>query len=132
MKYLMDTDWIIHWLNGKQNIVEKVKRLREKGLGISIISIAEIYEGIFGSEDPERHEKTFKEFLTGVSILEITEEVCKKFGELRNKLRQKGELIGDFDLLIASTALINNLTILSDNVEHYKKIEGLKFETSKR
>lgn len=132
MKYLMDTDWIVHWLNGKKNIVKRVKELREEGLGISMISIAEIYEGIFGSKDPERHEKTFKEFLTGVIVLEITKEICKKFGELRNELRQRGELIGDFDLLIASAALINNLIILSDNVEHYKKIKGLKFETSAR
>lgn len=96
-----------------------------------MVSIAEIYDGIFGSRDPVKYEERFKEFLTGVTVIEIAEDVCKKFGELRNELRKKGKLIGDFDLLIASTALINNLTILTDNLEHYDKIKGLKFETSK-
>jgi tRNA(fMet)-specific endonuclease VapC len=130
MKYLMDTDWIIDALNGLPTIVEKVKEFREEGAMISIVSVAEIYEGIFGSRDPEKHEKIFKDFLTGVTVVEITEEVCRKFGELRNNLRKKRELIGDFDTLIASTALTNNLILLTDNIEHYEKIKELKIKTS--
>jgi len=129
MKYLLDTDWIIHWLNGKQVVVEKVKDLKEYGLAISIISVGEIYEGIYGSKTPRKHEEDFKGFLTGVIVLEITEEICKKFGELRNNLRKKGELIGDFDLLIASSALMNGLTLLTDNVKHYERVNGLKIKT---
>lgn len=68
MKHLMDTDWIVHWLSGKKNIVEKVKELREEELGMSMISVAEIYEGIFGSKDIIRHERAFNEFLSGVTI----------------------------------------------------------------
>ena len=130
MKYLLDTDWIIHWLKGNQVVVGRVKELEEDGLAISMISIAEIYEGIFGSKNPKKHEEDFKEFLTGVSVLEIGEDICKKFGELRNGLRKKGELIGDFDLLIASSALVSNLTLLTDNVKHYEKVKGLKIKTS--
>lgn len=95
-----------------------------------MISVAEIYDGIFGSRNPARHEEIFKEFLTGVDVLDITEAVSRKFGELRNSLRKKGELIGDFDLLIASTALMNNLVLLTDNVKHYEKIKGLKIKKS--
>jgi len=129
MRYLLDTDWIIHSLKGSHIVTEKVKELREEGLAISIVSIAEIYEGIFGSKDPDKHEKVFKEFLTGVTVLEITEEICKRFGELRNGLRKKGELIGDFDLLIASTTLVDGLILLTDNVKHYEKVKDLKIKT---
>lgn len=130
MRYLLDTDWIIHSLKGMRAIAEKVKELRKDGLAISMISVAEIYDGIFGSKNPDKHEEVFKEFLTGVDVLEISEEACKKFGQLRNDLRKRGELIGDFDLLIASTALVHSLTILTNNVKHYEKIRGLKFITS--
>lgn len=126
MKYLLDTDWIINALNGRQPVAEKIKGLRNEGLTISMISVAEIYEGIFGSRNPEKHETDFKNFLTGVTVLEITEDVCKKFGEIRNNLRKKGQLIGEFDLLIASSALVNNLTLLTGNVKHYERIGGLK------
>jgi len=130
MKYLLDTDWTIDSLKGKQPIAERVKEFREEGLAVSMISVAEIYEGIFGSKDPKKHEEIFKEFLSGVIILEITEDICKKFGELRNELRKKGELIDNFDLLIASTTLVNNLTLLTNNVKHYERIKGLKIKSS--
>ncbi len=128
--YLIDTDWIIDYLKDKQAVVKKVKEKFELGLNVSVVSLSELYEGIYGSDKPVENEKELEEFLIGITIVNLTKDVCKKFGELRNGLRKKGELIGDFDLLIASTALINNLTILSDNVEHYKRIKGLKFETS--
>lgn len=130
MKYLLDTDWIIQSLKGIPIITEKIKKLREDGLSISIVSIAEIYEGIFGSKEPDKHEMIFKEFLTGVEVIEISEDMCKKFGELRNELRKKGELIGDFDLLIASAALVQNLTLVTGNVKHYERIKGLKIKSS--
>jgi len=130
MKYLLDTDWIIHALKGIQTITERVKELRSEGLSISIVSIAEVYEGIFGSKEPDKHERIFKEFLTGVDIIELTEEICKKFGELRSELRKKGELIADFDLLIASSALMQNLTLVTGNVKHYERIKGLKIKSS--
>lgn len=130
MRYIIDTDWVIHWLNGRRDVIEHIKGLEKEGLSISIISMAEIYEGVHGSRDPQKHEKGFTEFLTRVIILEITEGVCKKFGELRNALRKRGELIGDFDLLIASTALMNNLVLLTDNVKHYEKIRDLKIKKS--
>lgn len=130
MNYLLDTDWAIHWLKGRKVVIEKVKELEEEGLAISMISVAEIYEGIFGSKNPKKHEEDFKEFLIDVTVVEITEEICKKFGEIRNILRKRGELISDFDLLIASSALINNLTLLTDNVKHYERIKGLEIKTS--
>ena len=129
MRYMLDTDWVINVLNGKQPFAEKIKELREDGLTISMISIAEIYEGIFGSNVQEKHETDFKNFLTGVIVLEITEDVCKKFGEIRNLLRGRGQLIGDFDLLIASSALVNHLVLLTDNVKHYERVKGLKIKT---
>ncbi|MBI4177471.1 MAG: type II toxin-antitoxin system VapC family toxin [Candidatus Aenigmarchaeota archaeon] len=126
MVYLVDTDWIISWLKGKQAVVEKLKELSKHSLAVSVISVAEIYDGIYGSKNPERHEDVFKEFLTGVTVIDVDEGVCKKFGELRNYLRNRGELIGDFDTLIAATAISRNAFLLTDNIKHYAKIKNIK------
>ncbi len=123
--YLVDTDWIIHYLNGHKDIVKKLLSLRKEGLLISIVSLAELYEGIYYSSDPDRNEKTLDNFLTGVSILGIEEEICKVFGNERGKLRQRKKTISDFDLLIAATCLYHNLTLLSNNLRHYEMVEGL-------
>lgn len=123
--YLVDTDWIIHYLNGQKKIVEKLASLRKEGLAISIISLAELYEGIYYSAKPVENEKGLDDFLTGISILGIDEDVCKIFGKERGRMRQEKRLIGDFDLLIAATCLYYNLTLLTNNKKHFKVMEEL-------
>ena len=125
MNYLVDTDWIIHALHGKEKEVTKLLELKKEGLAISVISLAELYEGVYRSTDPISTETILKDFLSGVMVLEINEEISKKFGELRAKLRTQGKLIGDFDLLIASTGLCYNLTLLTYNINEFERVENL-------
>ena len=127
ISYLIDTDWIIHYLLGAAPVKEKLHRLRPEGLAVSVISLAEVYEGVFYSRDPEASRKGFSEFLENVSILGVDEEICQVFAKERGKLRKKGALIGDFDLLIASTCLFHEVTLLTNNVRHFERIAGLKF-----
>ncbi|MGA1869573.1 MAG: type II toxin-antitoxin system VapC family toxin [bacterium] len=87
--YLLDTDWVIHYLNGNEKIVEKLKSLREEGLAISIISLAELYEGVYYSKDPDSNEQSLNDFLTNVSILGIEDEICKIFEKERGRLRKE-------------------------------------------
>jgi len=52
LSYLLDTDWIIHYLNGYREVVKKLSTLRKEGLAISIVSLAELYEGVYYSTRP--------------------------------------------------------------------------------
>ncbi len=52
VSYLIDTDWIIDHLNKKVEVKEKIKELRSEGIALSIISLAELYEGVHYSKDP--------------------------------------------------------------------------------
>jgi len=126
MKYLIDTDWVIDHLSGIEKIKKKLEELAPEGLALSIVSLAELYEGVFYSRNPEKSEKTLKEFLPGISIIGIDEETCRIFGKERGRLRKKGKIIGDFDLLIASTCLHYNLMFLTNNIDHFKRVENLK------
>jgi tRNA(fMet)-specific endonuclease VapC len=129
IQYLLDTDWVIHYLNEHQGIVQRLDALLDDGLGLSIISLAELYEGVYYSRDPEGDEQDLNDFLRGMTILGIDEAVCKIFGRQRGRLRAEGLLIGDTDLLIAATALQYNLTLLSNNRRHFERIEGLRIES---
>jgi tRNA(fMet)-specific endonuclease VapC len=124
--YLIDTDWIIHYLNGSRNIVSKLRSLEKEGFAISVVSLAELYEGIYYSINPDGNEKALNDFLSGVSMIGVEDDICKLFGKERGRLRQAKKMIGDFDLLIASTCLHHNLTLLTNNRKHYKMVEGLK------
>ena len=113
--HLVDTDWAIHYLNGHPEIVGKLQLLKKDGLRLSVVSLAELYEGVY--------------FLSGVVLMGIDEEICKIFGKERGRLRKTKKVISDFDLLIGATALHHNLKVLTNNRRHFELIEGLTIES---
>ena len=125
MQYLVDTDWVIDNLHGRQPVVNRLSELSADGLGLSVVSLAELYEGVFHSTQPQAEELGLREFLPSVEILPLDDEVCRIFGRERGRLRASGNLIGDLDLLIGCTALRYGLTILSNNRRHFERIQGL-------
>jgi len=130
LRYLIDTDWAIHYLNGHSRIVQRLKTLRNQGLGVSVVSLAELYEGVYYSADPEGSEEGLEDLLSEVAIVGIDKETCRVFGKERGRLRAAGRTIGDFDLLIGATALNHNLTVLTNNRRHFELIKNLSLESS--
>ena len=58
-------------------------------------------------------------------MLDVTQAVAEKFGELRAGLLDRGIVVGEMDLLNASVALIHNLTLVTHNVADYANVPGL-------
>lgn len=69
MRYLLDTDWVIHYLNGHPEIVPRVQELSAEGIGLSL---AELYEGVLYSRNPQRSEEGLQAFLRGVELVVST------------------------------------------------------------
>ena len=129
MPYLVDTDWVISYLNGQARVISRLDELKEEGLGVSVVSLAELYEGIYYSTDPEGNERDLADFLRGVTVIAVDTETCKLFGKARGGLRASGNLVGDFDLLIGATALRHDLTLMTNNRRHFERVEGLRLES---
>jgi len=125
LAYLVDTDWVIDHFHGLEGATLKLEELRPAGLAISVVSLAELYEGIHYSRDPARGRGVLARFLAGVTVLSLDEEICDRFGLERGKLRQQRLIVGDFDLLIAATCLRHGLTLCSNN-RHFEMVEGLE------
>ncbi len=131
ISYLIDTDWIIDFLKGKEEVVEHLTSIVEEGLAISIISLAELYEGIYASDNPKGQIRGLQDFLTGVTILGIDNEIAKIFGKQRAMLRKKGKLLDNFDILIAATCIYYDLKLITNNISHFDRIDGLTIEMKK-
>ena len=130
MKYLVDTDWVIDHLNHIERVTRRLEALAPEGLALSIIALAELYEGVYYASDPVESEAALQRFLNPeLTILGIDEETCKTFGKERGRLRAAGLMIGDCDLLIGATTLRHNLTLLTNNRRHFERIEGLRMES---
>jgi len=52
VRYLVDTDWVVHYLNGHAEIISLLQEFGAQGLALSYISLAELYEGVFYSRNP--------------------------------------------------------------------------------
>ena len=130
MTYLIDTDWVIDHLNHIERVTRRLEELAPAGLALSIISLAELYEGVYYSRDPVESEAALQRFLNPeLTILGMDEETCKIFGKERGRLRVAGLMIGDCDLMIGATALRYNLTLLTNNRRHFERIDGLRMES---
>jgi tRNA(fMet)-specific endonuclease VapC len=129
LRYLVDTDWAIHYLNGRVDVVNRLRALRPDGLGLSVVTLAELYEGVYYSRDPEKDEQGLNNFSRGITVIGFDEETSKIFGRERGRLRQAGQIIGDIDLFIAATALQYNLILLSNNRRHFERIDSLRLES---
>lgn len=127
MNFLIDTDWTIDYLNGVRYVRDRLNDLGISDLGISVVSVAELYEGVLYSRNMEEDHAALNLFLENeVTVLGVDMETCRIFGRERGRLRRQGQMIGDMDLLIASTCLRHNLTLLSNNRRHFESVGGLE------
>ena len=125
MQYLLDSDWVIDYQHQIPRTVRMLDELLPQGVGLSIVSLAELYEGQLNSTDPQAQERALLTFLTGIRIVPLDAAVCRLFARERRRLRAEGNLIGDLDTLIGCTALRHGLTLLTNNHRHFGRLQGL-------
>jgi predicted nucleic acid-binding protein len=126
IEFLVDTDWAADYLKGKEDAVQLLSPLiGESRLGMSIISYAELWEGVLGSRRQEVYRSALADLVAGVPVLGLDRGTAEVFGGMRADLRRQGRLIPDLDLLIATTALRHDLTVISRD-EHFRRLPGLK------
>ncbi len=126
MSYLLDADFSIQALAGRLRATTAINMLASSGISISLITVGEIYEGAFGSPNPQAHLDTFRRFLSPYRILNLNEPIMERFAETRAYLRRRGEIISDADIIIGATALHYDLTILTFNLRHLRRIPDVR------
>ncbi len=129
MKYLLDTDTCIYFFNGNQNIVKKIKQTSSQNIYTTVLNIAELKFGAYNSKKIKSNLLRIEKFNQRINILsKLSDEIISLFAKTKSNLRKKGKTIGDFDLLIAAFAIENNLTLVTNNISHFKNIKSLKLK----
>jgi len=119
--YLIDSSYLIDYLNGVESVGEKLESLGYDLWATSVICVAEVLEG----SSKKMLDKT-EDLLSKVIVYNVNFEVARVFAELRRELRKRGMLLENMDLLIAATCLVNGLTLVTGNKKHFSRIRGLK------
>lgn len=128
MNYLIDTDILIYSLKGNEIVIRNFQLKKNNPKSISVISYGELVHGAKKSKYVEKNLANVKRLIEIFPVINITPAVMDTFGELKANLEKSGNIIDDMDLLIGSTALVHNLTLVTNNINHFKRIEGLEIE----
>jgi tRNA(fMet)-specific endonuclease VapC len=126
MDYLLDTSWVIQVLAGRNETATHHRNLNFARVAISYLTVGEIYDVAFNYANPQAHLASFRQFLAPFTILNLNGPIMEQFAEVRAYLRRRGELISDIDILLGATALHYDLTLLTYNTRHFKRIPHLK------
>ena len=129
MAYLFDTDAISEVLKKKPAAayVRWLRRIPRADQYTSTVVVGELYKGAFRSEDVERHLGNIeKRVLPSVTVIPYDLAAARVYGQVRAELEQAGKLLADADLLIAATALLHDLEVVTGNVRHFARVPGLR------
>ncbi len=128
MRYLLDTNICIYAINQRSNtVVERFKREGRSNLTTSAIVAAELAFGAEKSNQSETKQQLLL-FLSGLQVLAWSESAVWHYARQRKLLKEAGTSIGEMDLLIASHALGEDLTLVTNKTREFEQIEGLKLE----
>jgi len=125
---ILDSDIIIYFLKGKQDVIENVLSVPRDKLYTTRINYSELLYGAYNSLKVEQNLKTIKQFLQELEILEYDEKSANIFAQLKAKLKARGNLIADMDLMIASISIANNQTLYTNNLKHFERIDNLELK----
>lgn len=86
----------------------------------------ELYFGAYKSKKITGNLSKVRTLENAFEIISADRECAEIFGMLKASLKKSGTLLDDFDLIIASCAMTNNLTLVTNNTKHFGRIDGLK------
>ncbi len=131
MAYLIDTDTIIFALRGVSSVLKKFEENKNLPISISMITYAELVFGAKRSQNAQKNIIKVNHIRNIYPIEELNEGVMEVFADIKAKMFDKGIRIEDMDLLIAATAIYNELTLVTNNTKHFENVPNLKIENWK-
>lgn len=128
MPYLIDTDIIIYSLKNNAVVHRNFLLHEHHPKAISIITYGELLIGAKRSMHIEKNLAAAYRIRELFPVISIDQPVIETFSDLKTSLQHHGTPIDDMDLLIASTALTLNYTLVTNNEKHFKRIDRLLIE----
>jgi tRNA(fMet)-specific endonuclease VapC len=124
MSFLIDTDICSAQITG--NRITFNKFMQHSGrLHVSVVTVAELVIWAFRAAAPPRRRQEVDDLLQLVTPLDVTTDVARKFGELQAALMDAGIPMPEMDLLIAATAVVHSLILVTHNTADYANVPGL-------
>ena len=127
MKCLLDTNICIYIIKKKpEKVLRKFTAYSPGEVGISSVTLAELFFGTEKSQDPERNLSALEGFLIPLEIVSFDAKAAFQYGKIRSNLEKAGKPIGGMDLLIAAQALSLDIPLVTNNAKEFNRVQGLE------
>src|SRR5947209_16418930 len=127
MTHLLDTDICSAHMRRPAGLAHRFIQY-SGGIAISSVSLAELFAGAYHRAQPARLLALIADLLQDVAVLDFDSACAQQFGQVRGLLLQQGIQVATADLMIASVALVHNLTLVTHNTADYQNIPGLRLD----
>ncbi len=129
MKYLLDSNTCIRYINGRsQSVADRIDALSKGEAVVCSMVKAEMFFGALRSQHPAKSLAGQKQFLDLFVSLPFDDVAADYYAVIRTDLANKGTPIGGNDLVIAAIVLANGLTLVTHNTGEFGRVEGLQIE----
>jgi tRNA(fMet)-specific endonuclease VapC len=127
MKYLLDTNTCIRYINGtSQAVFQNLDAQKEGDVVVCSVVKAELFYGAMRSQRPHKNLADQQAFLSLFTSLPFDDRAADEYGRIRADLASKGTPIGGNDLMIAAIALAHTLTLVTHNTREFGRVDELK------
>jgi tRNA(fMet)-specific endonuclease VapC len=128
LRYMLDTNICIYVIkNRPAGLRERFNSLADQ-LCISAITLAEIIYGAEKSARPVENLAIIEQFVARLDVLSFGERAATHYGQLRAELERAGHPVGIHDMMIGGHARSEGLTLVSNNLREFQRMEGLRLE----
>ena len=125
LRFLLDTNICIYVIKRRpENLLERFNS-NASHLAMSSITLAELLHGAEKSSNPQRTLSVVEDFCSRLDVLEYGVKAAQHYGQIRTALERRGTPIGVNDLHIAAHARSEGLTLVSNNLREFERVEGL-------
>jgi tRNA(fMet)-specific endonuclease VapC len=127
--YLLDTNICSYFISRRfDGVVAAFKNKNPKDLYISSIVAGELAYGVAHSQYVQRNTAALELFLANMQMLPWDDHIKWIYGTEKSRLRKLGTPTGELDLLLGCQALYLGFTLVTNNIKHFDRIQGLKLE----
>lgn len=127
MSFLIDTDTCSAYLRGDRTVDAEFRQYSGR-LYVSVVGIAEITRWIYSRNTPARFLVGYEDLIMEVQVLSLDRESAETCGKIAAQLSEVGTPPGLPDMLIAATALVHDLTLVTHNSRDFHRVPGLRLQ----
>jgi tRNA(fMet)-specific endonuclease VapC len=131
MRYVLDTNTLAAVMKGDRVVVQRLLSTDSTEVGLPQPVVAEILCGITrlpSSRAKTRLKRRWLVISSELARIPWSDEVSQQFGRIKTSLERRGQIIEDFDIAIAAHAAAHRATLVTSDLGHMGRVQGLRLE----